>query len=119
MPFLVWASFIRQGTSVVAVSASLIIISVIKTLTTIADIILTEKGNVVCEESQLKVIEEVCVSQGAIVTSNSPINTSIINESHALPTITLDNGITIPKRCITKIMKSPRLLELKAKNNRI
>ena len=106
------ASYILQVTSVVAVSASHITMSAIRTSITIAVRIHTGKVNAVCEESQRKAVGEVCVSQEAKTTSGSLTDSLITKESPALQITTLAITIFL-KRCITKIMKSQKLPELK------
>ena len=106
------ASYILQVTLVAAVSVSHITMSVIKTLTTIAVRTLTGKGNVACEESQRKAVGEVCASQEAKTTSGSLTDSSMTEESPAPRTTTLAITIFL-NRCITKIVKSPRLPVLK------
>ena len=88
MRYLARASCIPQGTSVAAVSASSKIMSAIKTSTTTVDRTHTGRGSGACEESQQRAVEEVCASQAARLTSNSPTDSSITNELHALPTTT-------------------------------
>ena len=109
-------NYIHLVTSEAAVSASRITMSVIRTLTIIVDRIHTGKDSVACEESQLKAVGEVCVSHKVKTTLDSLIDLSITNELPALQTTTLAITIYL-KRCIIKIMKSPKLRELKAKIN--